>query len=272
MKRPVLVIKVGGNELDDQQFVSGLITFVEESQRSGRSVAVVHGGGRFIEDLQSRLQLTVQKVDGLRVTTPESMQAVRMALIGIIGQDLCLALQNRGIPAAALSAFSGLGTPCLRGRKKPPMRRAGGAQAGQAGDLGLVGEIEEVDTRLFDLLIDAGIVPVIAPPAIDADAVRGWLNVNADEAAASIAASLGAQELAFMTNVPGVLVEGQVQTRIDTSLMDNVLGHPDVSGGMIPKLKAAARAAAAGVGRVGIGSLASFRAGNATRITAGQHT
>lgn len=260
MKQALLVIKVGGNELDDPQFVSDLVAFTQKRQALSQPVAVVHGGGRFIEDLQSRLELPIQKVAGLRVTTPESMQAVRMALTGVIGHDLCLAFQRRGVAAATLSASCGFGAPCLEGRRKPV--------AEGFPDLGLVGDITRVDSRIFRLLLDHGVVPIIAPPAIEEGASSEWLNINADEAAAALAIALEATELVFVTNVQGVLFSGCLQTRIEAHAMTATLARADITGGMIPKLRAAAAATEGGVPHVSIGSLASIEAGTCTHITA----
>jgi acetylglutamate kinase len=261
---PPVVLKVGGNELDDPIFVKGLVDYVTMLRAQSHPVAIVHGGGRFIEEIQNKLQIPVEKIDGLRVTTPEVMQAVRMALVGVIGQDLCLALQRHGLPAVALSACSGMGRPAISGmRKGLPDQYPNAASAGP-GDLGLVGTVESVDTRIFSLMLQAGITPVIAPPAIEDCST--WLNVNADEAAAAIAAALCARELIFLTNVPGLTLSGTVQGTIHAESIASVLEAPEVTGGMIPKLKAAAWAALNGVAEVGLGSLASLANGTHTRI------
>jgi acetylglutamate kinase len=265
-----MVIKVGGNELDDPNFVTGLAQLAAHKRQELFDVVVVHGGGRFIEELQSRLELPVHKVAGLRATCAESMQAVRMALIGIIGQDLCLAFQKKGIAAAALSACSGLEGPCLLGRRiSPSDPNCPHDDQGHPVDLGFVGRIQRVDTSLFRLLLEAGCVPVVAPPAIgnSEDGTTLWLNVNADDAAAALAAALEAQELTFLTNVAGVLKDGDPIKSIAAASIEGMIDSQVVSGGMIPKLRAAAKAVEGGVPMVRLGSLASLQSGGHTSIT-----
>jgi acetylglutamate kinase len=248
-----MVLKIGGNEIDDPRFLADLADFIKQTQSKGTQVTLVHGGGKAIEDLQTRLGIPVTKHEGLRVTTAAGIEAVRLALIAGTGQTITLHLQNQAIPAVALSAASGVGMPCLIGsrlKNKP--------------ELGFVGEITQLDPQIIAVLLAAGLVPVIAPLAIEPP--QTWLNVNADDAAVAVASALGAEELLFVTNASGLKIDNKIVSEIDGTAMDQLISHPDVSGGMIPKLKAARHAMKLGIATVGLGSLASYSSGTHSRF------
>jgi acetylglutamate kinase len=252
-KKQRMVLKIGGNEIDDPRFLDDLANFIKMARAMSKQVTLVHGGGKAIEDLQTRLGIPVTKHEGLRVTTAAGIEAVRLALIAGTGQDITLHLQNKAIPAVALSAASGIGSPSLIGsrlKNKP--------------DLGFVGEITQFHPQLITMLFEAGLVPVVAPLAIEPP--QNWLNVNADDAAVAVASALEAEELLFITNVSGLKIDNKMVSEIDGTAMDLLLSHPDVSGGMIPKLKAARHAMKLGIATVGLGSLASYSSGTHSRF------
>lgn len=243
-----MVLKIGGNEVDDPRFLNDLGGFIQKLRNKKKQITVVHGGGKTIEVLQTRLGIPIEKHQGLRVTTAAGIEAVRLALIAGTGQDITLHLQNLEIPAIALTAASGTGRPSLLGSRlkdKP--------------ELGFVGEITQVNPGLITLALDAGLLPVVAPLAVEPP--QTWLNVNADDAAVAIAASLGAQELLFITNVGGLTIDNKVVREIEEVALVQLLDHPQISGGMIPKLKAARRALQLGIASVGIGNFASYSSG-----------
>jgi acetylglutamate kinase len=232
----VKVVKIGGNELDRPAWVAECARAL---QGIGPAV-VVHGGGQAVSDWSRRLGLPVEKKDGLRVTTPEIAQVVEMVLGGPMNRLLVTALRTAGLDAIGLSGVDGgLLT----------------AQPLQGGALGDVGEIVNVRASLLHSLLLAGLTPVVAPVAPSLSTPIRPLNVNADQAAAAIAAALEAQELLFVSDVPGVTVEGVTQPTLASAEIEPMIEGGVATGGMAAKLRAAAQALRAGVRAVRIGDL-----------------
>ena len=231
------VVKIGGNELDRAEWVSACA----RALATGGPTVVVHGGGRAVSDLSRRLALPVEKREGLRVTTPEVAEVVEMVLSGPVNRLLVTALRAAGMDAVGLSgADGGLLTA---------------TQVSGGGGLGYVGEITRVRTALIDSLLLAGLTPVIAPVTPDPVGSAVALNINADSAAAVIAAALAATELLFISDVPGVLAEGVVQPVITTSEIERLISDGVAADGMAAKLRAAERALVGGARAVRIGDL-----------------
>jgi acetylglutamate kinase len=230
----ITVVKVGGHEVDDPAWLERLATTI--AKRAGATV-VIHGGGKEVSALQRTLGAEPEWRDGLRITTPETMRAVAMVLSGIVNKRIVSALLTAGADAAGISGEDGA---LLK------------ARFSHGGALGRTGEIEAVRTELLLGWIENGIVPVISPVSRGPDG--GALNVNADDAAAAVAAALGADELLFVSNVAGVLADGALVGSIGTDEVERLIEDGTASGGMAPKLRSAARAASA-VGRVRIGGV-----------------
>jgi len=232
----VRVVKLGGNELD----LPGWLPACASGLRTAGPVVVVHGGGRAVTTLSQRLGLPVQKRDGVRVTTLEVAAAVEMALAGPVNRQVVAALRAAGLDAVGLSGVDG---GLLAARLAP-------------GGLGHVGEITEVRAPFLVSLLLAGLTPVVAPVAPAAGDVEGIpLNVNADHAAAAIAGALGADELLFVSNVPGVMVEGEAQPSLAASDIEALIELGVATDGMAAKLRAAAAALQRGAKAVRIGDL-----------------
>jgi acetylglutamate kinase len=241
----VTVVKVGGNDVDDAEWVARLAVAV---RRRGPTV-VVHGGGKEVSDLQRALGAEPEWRDGLRVTTPQAMRAVSMVLSGLVNKRLVAALVGAGADALGVS---GEDAALLR------------AVAAKDGAMGRTGKIAEVRTELLRLWLGMGLTPVVSPVSRGPDGEP--LNVNADDAAAAVASALGAEELLFVSNVPGVLAGGRVRGGVDGDEVESLIASGVASGGMAPKLRAAARAAHA-VGSVRIGDLQMLRDADAgTRV------
>jgi acetylglutamate kinase len=188
----VKVVKIGGNELDRPDWVEACA----RALKNAGPVVVVHGGGQAVSTWSRRLGLPVEKQDGLRRTTPEIAQLVEMVLGGPMNRLLVSALREAGLDAIGLCGVDGgLLT----------------AQPLQQGELGEVGEIVNVRASLLQSLLLAGLTPVVAPVAPSLTTPARPLNVNADQAAAAIAAAVGAQELLFVSDVPGVAIQGVTQ-------------------------------------------------------------
>lgn len=207
----LLVVKVGGSSA--AQAAPQVLALVA----AGHEVAVVHGAGPQITAEMERRGLPVDFVGGRRVTSAAALEVVADSFAAVNG-ELCAALG----PAAA---------PFVEGV----------LEATPIPGLGLVGDpLPSAPAAVVDALA-AGLVPVIAPLA------HGPLNVNGDEAAAALAVGLGAERLVFVTDVPGVLVDGGVASAIGADEAERLVGEGAFAGGIVPKLLAAARAARLGV-------------------------
>ena len=247
----VRVVKICGNALDRPEWVAECARALSTI---GHAV-VVHGGGRAVSDWSRRLGLPVEQRDGLRVTTPEIAQLVEMVLGGPMNRLLVTALRTAGLDAIGLSGVDG------------GLLTAQPLQNGTA--LGEVGEIVSVRGSLLQSLLLAGLTPVVAPVAPSLSAPVRPLNVNADQAAAAIAASLGAHELLFVSDVPGVTIEGVTQPTLAAAEIETMIEGGVATGGMAAKLRAAAQALRAGVRAVRIGDLDMFAHATAgTRLLA----
>ena len=232
----VKVVKIGGNELDRPDWVDACA----RALKGIGPAVVVHGGGQAVSRWSRRLGLPVEKQDGLRRTTPEIAQVVEMVLGGPMNRLLVAALREAGLDAIGLCGVDGgLLT----------------AQPVQQSELGEVGEIVNVRASLLQSLLLAGLTPVVAPVAPSLTSPVRPLNVNADQAAAAIAAALGAQELLLVSDVPGVTVDGVTQPTLAAAEIEQMIEGGVATGGMAAKLRAAADALQAGVRAVRIGDL-----------------
>lgn len=229
------VVKVGGTRAEDAGWIR------EVAQALAAWVAptiLVHGGGKEVSDLQRALGIEPEWSDGLRVTTPRVLQVVRMVLSGSVNKRWTAALLDAGVDALGVSGEdAGLLTGAVS----------------RGGTLGRTGEVTAVRTALLRDWLAAGLTPVISPLTRGADG--GGLNVNADDAAAGIAAAVGAAELLFVSDVPGVKAGGGWAHGLDGGAVDALLERGEAAGGMRPKLRAALRARAEGVRRVRIGDV-----------------
>lgn len=246
-----IVLKVGGNELDDPAFMAGLVTALR-LLRQTYAVALVHGGGKAIASLQERLNLQPLFVDGLRVTDDASLDVAEMVLSGQINKRLVGRLVAEGIPALGIS---GVDNGLFRVVK----------MTHQQIDLGWVGNITTTHPDEVQLLMDHGLTPVISPISLGLDGHT--YNVNADHAAAALAHALDAHELVFISNVPGVLCSGGVGKclpLLTPPQVEALIGSGEIRGGMVPKVRSALQALDAGVAQVRITNLDGLCAGGGT--------
>lgn len=223
-----VVYKVGGPALEDPGLVGPLAA---EIRRAGGPVALVHGGGRYIERALKTLQIESQFVAGRRVTSPEAMDVVDMVLSGTVNKGLAAGLTAAGLPAIGLS---GRDAGMIRARLEP--------------GLGRVGTPEEVDVRPLWALWDAGYVPVVAP--VSSGPAGESVNVNADEVALGIARAIGARSLVYLSDVDGVRVGTEVALRLGAEEAERRIADGTIAGGMVLKVRVALEAARAGVAEV----------------------
>lgn len=242
------VIKIGGNELDDPQFVGGMGQAIAAL---GEPVILVHGGGKEIRELQERLGVEPQYIDGLRVTDPASLSIVKMVLAGRINKRLAASLGAAGVDAFGMS---GVDRASIKAEKLQH----------PSGDLGQVGRIVEVRTEVFRHLLDAGVTPVVSPVCYGPDGTI--FNVNADHVAQALAIALQADTLVFVSNVPGVLKDDQLLPRLTITEVEQLIADGVITSGMIPKVRSAVSAVQGGVAAVKITNLAGLKEGTGTVI------
>ncbi|MDO4717697.1 MAG: acetylglutamate kinase [Propionibacteriaceae bacterium] len=235
-----VVIKYGGNAMTDEDLKKAFAEDIVFLRRCGVKPVVVHGGGPQISDMLGRLDITSEFRGGLRVTTPEAMDVVRMVLVGQVGRELVGLVNSHGPFAVGMSGEDG---GLLTARRK------GISLNGSDVDLGLVGDVERVYPDAVVDLIEAGRIPVIATVAPDADGQVH--NVNADTAAAALAVALGAERLVMLTDVAGLYADWPNQDSLIAQLSADELRAllPRLESGMVPKMEACLRAVDGGVPR-----------------------
>lgn len=235
-----VVIKYGGNAMIDDDLKLAFAQDIVFLRYAGIRPVVVHGGGPQISEMLGRLGIESEFRGGLRVTTPEAMDVVRMVLVGQVGRELVGLLNQHGPLAVGLSGEdAGLFT----------VERTTALVRGVAVDIGLVGDVVEVRPESVHDLIDAGRIPVVSSVAPDADGQVH--NVNADTAASALATALGAEKLIMLTDVEGLYRDwpnsDDVISEIDTAELKALL--PSLDSGMLPKMDACLRAVEGGVAR-----------------------
>ncbi len=233
-----VVIKYGGNAMIDDKLKAAFAADMVFLRYAGIRPVVVHGGGPQISAMLTKLGIESEFRGGLRVTTPEAMDVVRMVLVGQVGRELVGLINQHGPFAVGLSGEdAGLFTAVRRHA----------VIDGEPVDIGQVGDVAEVRTAAVDDLIAAGRIPVVATVAPDRDGVLH--NVNADTAAAALAIALNARKLVVLTDVPGLYTNwpdtGSLTKRIDAAALEKLL--PSLEAGMVPKMEACLRAVQGGL-------------------------
>jgi acetylglutamate kinase len=245
----MLVLKIGGGELDDPEFISRM---GEALANLAVPAVLVHGGGKEIRELQERLGVKPQYIDGLRVTDAESLSIVQMVLAGRINKRLVATLSVAGVDAFGMS---GVDRNAVKAEKLQS----------PSGDLGLVGRVVHVRTEVFSRLLDDRVLPVLSPICYGPDG--SIFNVNADHVATAVALALGAEALVFISNVPGVLRNGQLLPRLTAAEVEQLIVEKVIVNGMIPKVRSALDAVAGGVPAVTITNLAGVLEQTGTTIS-----
>jgi acetylglutamate kinase len=200
---------------------------------------IVHGGGPQIDQMLKRLAIKSEFVDGLRVTTPETMQIVEMVLAGAINKEVVSQINQAGGCAIGLSGKDGA---LIRARKLPPVQRKGGGEA----DLGLVGHPAKINAAMLASFAQTGIVPVIAPIGVGENGET--YNINADTVAGAVAAATQAKRMLMLTDVAGVLDgAGELIPEMSEAEAKKAIADGTITGGMIPKVQTCLDAVASGV-------------------------
>lgn len=244
----MLVLKVGGNEIDDANF---LIGFADAVAKMSETPVIVHGGGKEIADLQLKFGLTPHFVEGLRVTDETSLAIAEMVLSGRVNKRIVAALLAAGADALGLS---GVDRALVRVEKMQH----------PAGDLGRVGKVVSVRGEVLQNLVGHKIVPVVSPISLGDE---GAYNVNADSVACALAAALNADAVVFVTNVAGVMQDDKVIPTLTARQAESLIKSQVIKGGMIPKVRAALDAIAGGAQAARITNLEGLMNGSGTVVT-----
>ena len=255
------VVKVGGDVIEDASERHGLGGNVRDLLDEGWQVSILHGGGPQVSRLQNRLGLSPQKIGGRRVTRPEDLEAVQMALCGQTNVALTTALLDAGVDALGLHGASGR---LIQAHKRPPRKVSGGGN--EPVDFGCVGDVAHIRATLLDDLCGLGLVPTIATLGVDspgqeekrkgADAPARTFNINADTTSVRLAQAWNAGLLLLTTRVGGIFrdlenPESRIQ-EIQAHQARDLIRDGVIAGGMIPKVEEALEVLGRGVGAIAI--------------------
>lgn len=229
------VVKYGGAAQLDEELKETFAQDVTLLKKIGVKVAIVHGGGKEVTEIAAKLGLESRFIEGQRYTDAAMMDVVQMVLAGKTNKDIVGKINRHDGDSVGLC---GIDAHVLKVTKAMEEGR----------DLGFVGEITEVNTAYLNLLMNNGIMPVIAPIGINDEGQPH--NINADVAASAIAAALQAEKLVFLSDVEGVLTGGELIHSMDQSEAERLMATKVISDGMIPKIRSAFTALNAGVNKV----------------------
>ena len=228
-----IVIKYGGAAMERADLKDPFALDVILLRLVGINPVIVHGGGPQIGALMKRLGKESRFVGGMRVTDQETVEIVEMVLVGKINKEIVGRINHNGGKAIGLS---GKDAGLLRAR-----RRAHRLPTGEEVDIGLVGEVEAVNTDAIKLLTDNGVIPVIAPVGVGA--AGETYNINADLVAGDIAAALNAEKLIHLTDVKGILdMERRLVSTLTRKDAERLIKEGVIEGGMLPKVESSLRA------------------------------
>lgn len=243
-----IVIKISGHELDSPDYLAEFADIVRELNAPA---VIVHGGGKEITQLQQKLSIEPKFVDGVRITDEASLSLVEMVLCGTVNKRLVRTLVNAGVNALGIS---GVDAGMISAAKLYH----------ESVDMGFTGQVTALRVDVLLNLLDANLIPVVAPICLGAESN---FNVNADHVAGAIAAALDAERLIFLSNVEGVLKDDAVISTLTPAETAALIADGTIFGGMIPKVQTALHALDDGVEQSVITNLAGLRSGGGTVFT-----
>ena len=247
----IFVLKLGGEVAAEGDVLDHVAAQIALLSSLGIRLVVVHGGGPQATEFSRRLGVEPRMVNGRRVTDDTALDIAKMVYAGTINVNLLAALRSHEVQAVGLS---GVDADLITAHKRPPVPVSIEGRPPELVDFGHVGDIDAVDPRIINTLLDARFVPVVAGLAGDQDG-RVY-NVNADTVAESLAVALKAQKLIFLTGAPGVLRDrndpSTLVTFADPEELGNLIASGSIQSGMLPKVEACIRAATNGVERTHI--------------------
>ena len=241
-----VVIKYGGNAMENDELKNSFARDVVMMKQVGINPVIVHGGGPQLGDLLNRLGKESKFVQGMRVTDRETMDVVQMVLGGLVNKDIVNLIQHNGGQAVGLTGKDGRLIKARKMLLKNLDADNPELQASEIIDIGHVGEVQGIDTKVLDLLGGSDFIPVIAPIGVDQDGTS--YNINADLVAGKVAEVLRAEKLILLTNVAGLKdKEGRVLTGLTADRVNALIKDGTIHGGMLPKIRCALEAVENGV-------------------------
>ena len=236
-KGQTFVVKLSGKVTEDHDNLASLAEELALLHQVGIRLCVVHGGGKQLTELASRLGIEQTIIEGRRVTDDATLEMAKMIFAGKINTDILAALRQRGIEAVGLSGVDG---NIVHAEKRPPkeiLNRQTGVR--DKVDFGYVGDVVQINSRLLTVLLDHGYLPVISSLGADDEGIV--FNINADTIAAEIAVMLQAEKLILLSDVDGIYLDpAQPQSklsRLSAAEADELVSSGAATGGMIPKLQ-----------------------------------
>ncbi|TET52106.1 MAG: acetylglutamate kinase [Actinomycetota bacterium] len=241
----VVLVKIGGSMMENDRIIKSVLDDLVLMKYVGIKVVLVHGGGKQITKLMEEKGIKAQFVDGLRITTEEVIDIVKMVLLGSINSKLVSFLNHHGNMAVGVSGNDANFIKCSKKIYKKDGREI---------DLGYVGEIENIDRKFLDDILSDNYIPVIATLGVDGNG--NSYNINADSCAADIAISLEAEKMIMLTDVDGIFDDAKDDMKLISRLTSrqciDMIENGKISSGMIPKVKACMDVLDAGVTRTHI--------------------
>lgn len=238
-----VVIKYGGNAMVDEKLKSDFARDIVLLKTVGINPVVVHGGGPQIGDLLTKLNIQSEFVNGMRVTTTETMDVVEMVLGGLVNKEIVSLINQAGGRAFGIT---GKDAHCIKATKLKVTRDAPDLQKSEIIDIGHVGEVASIDREFIERMSQGDYIPVIAPIGVGTDGAS--YNINADLVAGKMAEVLEAEKLILLTNIAGLQdKEDNILTGLTTGQVDNLIADGTIYGGMLPKIKCALDAVHSGV-------------------------
>jgi len=238
-----IVVKFGGNAMVDPLLHESFARDVVLMKLVGMNPVVVHGGGPQIGALLEKLNIHTEFVNGMRVTDAQTMDVVEMVLGGSVNKEIVASINRNGGKAIGVTGKDG---QLIRAHKLQVSRYSPELDASEIVDIGHVGEVDQIDTEVLDVILGSNFIPVIAPIGVGKDG--STYNINADLVAGKLAQVMQAEKLMLLTNVAGLLdKEGEILTGLLTAQVDELIADGTISGGMLPKISCALDAVKSGV-------------------------
>ena len=238
-----IIVKYGGNAMTNESLKVSFARDIVLMQTVGMRPIIVHGGGPQIGGLLKRLNIESEFIDGMRVTTEETMDVVEMVLGGLVNKNIVSLLNQAGGRAMGLTGKDGR---FIRASQLKIERKSPELEASEIIDIGHVGKVESIDTRILTMLTENNMIPVVAPIGVGHNGES--YNINADLVAGKLAEVLKAEKLILLTNTAGVLDRTrQVVTGLTSDEVNSLIDDGTISGGMLPKVGCALSAVNAGV-------------------------
>lgn len=238
-----IVVKYGGNAMTEDELKNSFARDMVMLKLIGINPIVVHGGGPQIGELLDRLNIESHFVNGMRVTTSQAMDVVEMVLGGLVNKDIVNLINQNGGQALGLTGKDG---QLIKAKKLKVTQQSPDMQQPEIIDIGHVGEVAHINTKVLEMLASSDIIPVIAPIGVGEDGAS--YNINADLVAGKVAEAVKAEKLLLLTNIAGLMdKEGKILTGLTTEQVNDLIADGTIYGGMLPKIQCALDAVKGGV-------------------------